>query len=71
TYSYYASTIGHYSATGLGLDGVDLRKGFDWKGLLASQAADRGQGVDLDSRFGMTSDFNPGFAARFLVKFIF
>jgi hypothetical protein len=51
--------------TGMDLSAVDLSRGFDYKALVAAG------GNDLDPRYGHASDFNPGFAARFLVKFTF
>jgi Carboxypeptidase regulatory-like domain/TonB-dependent Receptor Plug Domain len=51
--------------TGMDLSNVDLSKGFDYKALVAAA------GNDLDPRYGHDSDFNPGIAARFLVKFVF
>ncbi len=55
----------HADTTGIDLSSVDLAQGFDWKAAVATA------GNDLDPRYGMNSDFNPGFEARFLVKFTF
>jgi hypothetical protein len=64
TYEFY-NRRDHRTTTGMQMDGVDLRNGFDWKGLVAAG------GNDLDPRYNQQSEFNPGFAGRFLVKFIF
>jgi hypothetical protein len=55
----------HSDANGMDLSGVDLSQGFDYQALVAAA------GSDLDTRYKKASDFNPGIAARFLVKFIF
>jgi hypothetical protein len=55
----------HSDTTGVDLVNVDLAQGFDWKAAVAAA------GNDLDPRYGMDSDFNPGLEARFLVKFTF
>jgi len=70
SYRFYNNRL-HRGSTGLNLTGVDLRQAFDWQALMETQAAGRGQIVDQDPRYGMASEFNPGFQARFLVKFIF
>ncbi|HWR16009.1 MAG TPA: TonB-dependent receptor [Terriglobales bacterium] len=73
TYQFY-NRRDHRSSTGLRVtNGVvpDFRNGFDWQGLLTSQAATRGQIVDRDPRYGQPAEFNPGFNARFQVKFTF
>lgn len=70
TYRFYNNRA-HRSSTGLELDGVDLGQGFDWQGLLASQAAARDQAVDVDPRYGKAAQFNPGFQGRFLIKYTF
>ncbi|MFB3813910.1 MAG: carboxypeptidase regulatory-like domain-containing protein [Terriglobales bacterium] len=55
----------HSDATGMDLSGVDLTQGFDYKALVAAS------GNDLDPRYGQAAEFNQGFQARFLIKFIF
>jgi len=55
----------HSDTTGIDLVDVDLAQGFDWQNAVAAA------GNDLDPRYGMDSDFAPGFEARFLVKFTF
>jgi hypothetical protein len=55
----------HSDADGMDLSGVDLSQGFDYQALVAAA------GSDLDTRYGLASDFNPGLAARFLLKFSF
>jgi hypothetical protein len=62
----------HSTVTGLCVAGcfpdVDLRQGFDWR---AAAAAAGGGSPDLDPRYLKAAEFNQGFQARFLVKFIF
>jgi hypothetical protein len=58
----------HSDSAGIDLSEVDLSQGFDHRALLA--ATPDGQHA-LDPRFGQDAIFNPGFAGRFLVKFIF
>ncbi|MDT8067039.1 MAG: hypothetical protein ROO76_02620 [Terriglobia bacterium] len=70
TYRFYNNRL-HRTSTGLALNNIDLRNGFDWEGLLASQAAARGQAVDLDPRYGQAAQFNPGFQGRLLIKYTF
>ena len=70
TYRFYNNRL-HRSSTGLELDGVDLAQGFDWQGIMASQAAARGQATDLDPRFGRAAEFNPGLQGRLLIKYTF
>jgi Carboxypeptidase regulatory-like domain len=48
---------------------VDLAKGYDYKSLVLSTTADKVNA--LDPRFQMNDFFNPAFAGRFGVKFIF
>ena len=55
----------HSGANGIDLSGSDLSQGFDYQALVAAA------GSDLDTRYGKASDFNPGLAARFLIKFSF
>lgn len=51
------------------LSHTDLQKGYDPNALLAA-AAD-GRALSLAPQYGMGDIFNPGFAGRFLMKFIF
>ncbi len=51
------------------LSKVDLLKGYDPNALLA--ATTDGRALSLAPQFGQADIFNPGFAGRFLVKFIF
>jgi hypothetical protein len=43
---------------------VDLRKGFDWKALVAAKGG-------LDPRYGKAALYQQGFQGRFLIKYIF
>jgi hypothetical protein len=52
------------------LSGVDLSKGYDYKALI-NGTTDGRIGNALDPRFGLTDLFNPGFAGRLGIKFIF
>jgi carboxypeptidase family protein/TonB-dependent receptor-like protein len=52
------------------LSSIDLAKGYDYKALIAG-TTDGKAGNALDPRFNQTDLFNPGFAGRFGVKFIF
>jgi hypothetical protein len=62
----------HSDSTGMNLSSVDLTRGFDWQALAVAGGIDGGlTGADLDSRYGQAAEFNPGFQARFLVKFTF
>jgi hypothetical protein len=59
-------------ATGMNLSGTDLTKGFNWQQLAVDGGVAGGlAGADLDPRYGHAAEFNPGFAARFLLKFTF
>jgi hypothetical protein len=53
------------NSTGPDLSTVDVSKGYNLNALVAAQ------GNDLDPRYGSAAEFNPGIAARILVKFIF
>ncbi|MCE5311411.1 MAG: TonB-dependent receptor [Acidobacteriales bacterium] len=55
-----------YDTYGIDLSGTDLNKGFDWKSMVNAL----GSGAH-DPRFGKAAWFNPGFAGRVMVKFIF
>ncbi len=55
-----------YSTYGIDLSGTDLNQGFDWKSMVNAL----GTGA-RDPRFGMPAWFNPGFAGRVMVKFVF
>jgi hypothetical protein len=58
----------HSDSAGIDLSNTDLTKGFDWESMVLATP----DGVDaLDPRFGNKAIFNPGFAGRFMVKFIF
>lgn len=51
---------------------VDLRDGFDWQAVVTQAGIDAGLGgADLDPRYLMGAEFNPGFQGRVLVKFTF
>jgi hypothetical protein len=50
------------------LSGVDLSQGYDYQSLIL--ASDLGEKAK-DARYGKDAIFNPGFAGRFLIKFIF
>ncbi|HWR51384.1 MAG TPA: TonB-dependent receptor [Bryobacteraceae bacterium] len=58
----------HADAIGIDLSGTDLSRGFDWQAMAASSS--EGQWA-LDPRYKKDVIFNPGFAGRFMVKFIF
>jgi Carboxypeptidase regulatory-like domain/TonB-dependent Receptor Plug Domain len=58
----------HSDSAGIDLSGTDLSKGFDYQAMVAAAPAGS---FAKDPRFGMDALFNPGFAGRFLVKFIF
>jgi hypothetical protein len=58
----------HSDSAGIDLSGTDLSQGFDWKAMVA--ATPDGPAA-LDPRFKKAAIFNPGFAGRILVKFIF
>jgi hypothetical protein len=64
TYQFY-NLREHRSSTGMQMDGVDLRQGFDWQALVAAG------GNDLDPRYNQAAEFNQGFQGRFGVKFTF
>ncbi|MFN0106431.1 MAG: carboxypeptidase regulatory-like domain-containing protein [Bryobacteraceae bacterium] len=51
------------------LHDVDLTKGYDPNALLAATAD--GRALSLAPQFGKADIFNPGFAGRFLLKYIF
>jgi hypothetical protein len=51
------------------LAAIDLAKGYDYKALVQSSTSDKA--LSLDPRFKMNDLFNPGFAGRFGVKFVF
>jgi hypothetical protein len=58
-----------YRAAAINLSNVNLYNGYDYNQLLSNIAA---TGVDpYDPRFGRADLFNPGFAGRFMVKYIF
>lgn len=58
-------------ASAINLNNVDLFKGYDYRALLnATQDQRSGRGA-YDPRYGLDDLFNPGFAGRFGVKFIF
>ncbi|HSS95476.1 MAG TPA: hypothetical protein VLK33_00520, partial [Terriglobales bacterium] len=62
----------HSEIGGMDLSGVDLSQGFDYKAVAAASCPTCGlPGGDLDTRYGKQSDFNPGLAARFLIKYTF
>jgi len=62
----------HADATGMNLSKTDLSQGFNWQQLAVDGGVAGGlTGADLDSRYGKAAEFNPGFAARFLLKFTF
>jgi hypothetical protein len=62
----------HSEIGGMDLSGVDLSQGFDYKAVAAAScSACVLPGGDLDTRYGKESDFNPGLAARFLIKYTF
>jgi hypothetical protein len=56
------------AALGIDVSGVDLSKGFDWRALVLDTP--EGSWM-LDPRYRQDAMFNPGFAGRFLVKFVF
>jgi hypothetical protein len=58
----------HSDSAGIDLSHTDLSKGFDWQQMVLATPDGRNA---LDPRFGQAAIFNPGFAARFGVKFIF
>jgi hypothetical protein len=61
--------ISGYTPAAINLANVDLFKGYDYLSMLNAK---RVQGIDpLDPRFGMADLFNPGFAGRVMVKFVF
>ena len=49
--------------------GTNLFQGYDWRGMLS--AINAKSGSPYDPRFGLGDLFNPGFAGRFGMKFIF
>lgn len=51
------------------LSNTNLFQGYDWRGMLSAINAKSGN--PYDPRFGLGDLFNPGFAGRFGVKFIF
>jgi hypothetical protein len=55
-------------SSAMNLSNVNLFQGYDYKALIL--ASPDGQKA-LDPRYGMADLFNPGFAGRFGVKFIF
>jgi hypothetical protein len=58
-----------YRAAAINLSNVNLFNGYDYQTLLRNIAA---TGVDpYDPRYGKSDLFNPGFAGRFMVKYIF
>lgn len=58
-------------SSGIDLSGVDLAQGYDYMALInATPDASAPRGA-LDPRFGREDLFNPGFAGRFGIKFIF
>jgi hypothetical protein len=55
-------------SSAINLRQIDLRQGYDYNALIRSTP----DGANaFDPRFGMDDLFNPGFAARFGVKFLF
>lgn len=52
------------------LSGTDLAKGYDYQALIA-KTPDAAKGLALSPLFRQADLFNPGFAGRFLLKFIF
>ena len=48
---------------------IDMAKGYDYKAQVLNNTSDKA--VSLDPRFKQNDLFNPGFAGRFGVKFIF
>jgi hypothetical protein len=56
------------ASSAIDLSGTDLAKGYDYKALINASAEGKNA---FDPRFGMSDLFNPGFAGRLLVKFIF
>lgn len=69
TYNYYNRY--RTRTSGMSLAKVDLAKGYDWKALVAGTADAKKSTGALDPLYGMEDLFNPGFAGRFGVKFIF
>jgi hypothetical protein len=62
---------GGRQASAIDLSETDLFQGFDYRAMLA-QTADQISGPGAyDPRYGLSDIFNPGFAGRFGVKFIF
>lgn len=55
----------------INLSKVDLTKGFDYRALLALTPDAKTNLTAYDPRYGLDDLFNPGFAGRFGVKFIF
>jgi len=60
--------ISGQQSSAMDLTHVDLYKGYDYKALVL--ASPNGQNA-FDPRYGMADLFNPGFAGRFGLKFIF
>jgi hypothetical protein len=58
-------------SSGINLSNVDLFKGYDYNALIAATPDASAARGALDPRFGKDALFNPGFAGRFGVKFIF
>ena len=65
TFPYY-NIENLYSSTGIDLSHTDLSKGFDWNSMVNALP-----GAVKDPRFNQGAWFNPGFAGRGMVKFIF
>lgn len=58
-------------SSGIDLSGVDLFKGYDYNALIAATPDASAARGALDPRFGKDALFNPGFAGRFGIKYIF
>ncbi|MCC6589824.1 MAG: TonB-dependent receptor [Bryobacterales bacterium] len=58
-------------SSGIIMNDVDLRKGYDWRALVAASAdAARGTGAQ-DPRFGYADNFSAGFEGRLGIKLLF
>lgn len=58
-----------YDAVGVDLSGTDLTQGFAWQSM--AQNTSFNQGIGLDPRYGSAAVFNPGFAGRLGIRFVF
>ncbi len=50
---------------------IDLRKGYDYNAMIAGTPDAKTAVGAMDPRFGKGDVFNPGFAGRFGIKFLF